>query len=122
VILIVKNKNVIFINYYDFCSSSGMHIFHLANSLAKLKVRSAVYSAGNAETSTRYGKLKFFSFDTQSAPFRIIADCGFKEGETLIHAWTPRERVRCMTELFLGSINAPVVVHMEDNEKTIAQA
>lgn len=116
--------NVIFINHYDFRSPSGMHIFHLANSLAKLGVRSAVYSVGDANTVTRYGRPKFRSFDTKntSSPIRLVSECGFKEGETIIHSWTPRERVRCITELFLSSFKAPVVVHMEDNEEAITEA
>ncbi|CAK7061474.1 MAG: hypothetical protein DELT_01459 [Desulfovibrio sp.] len=114
--------NVIFVNYFDFRSPSGMHIFHLANALAKLGVRSAVYSAGDAATVTRYGTPKFKSYDTWFAPFRLAADCGFKENETVIHSWTPRERVRDMTEAILAGFPAPVVVHMEDNEEAITQA
>lgn len=114
--------NVIFINYYDFRSPSGMHIFHIANSLAKLGVRSAVYSVGKAASVSRYGRPKFHSYDTKTSPTRLVADCNFKEGETIIHSWTPRERVRVMTELFLGQFQAPVVVHMEDNEEAITEA
>jgi glycosyltransferase involved in cell wall biosynthesis len=110
---------VIFVNYSDFRSQSGMHIFHLANALAKLGVSTAVCSHGSAATVTRYGKPDFLSLDMSMSPGHAAGVLNFKPGETLIHCWTPRESSRLYTEALAGELRAPVVVHMEDNEEAI---
>ncbi|GHV52315.1 hypothetical protein FACS1894206_00870 [Deltaproteobacteria bacterium] len=111
--------DVVFVNYYDFRSQSGMHIFHLANALVKQGVRVAVCSHGDGETVSRYGKAKFTSYDNRTNPRKLADILRFTRGETLVHAWTPRENVRVYTESLAEAMNAPVVVHMEDNEEAI---
>jgi glycosyltransferase involved in cell wall biosynthesis/uncharacterized UPF0146 family protein len=38
-------------------------------------------------------------------------------GETIVHAWTPRELVRHATVSAAGRLGAPYIVHLEDNEE-----
>lgn len=114
--------NSIFVNYHDFTSPSGMHIFHLANALAKIGVRCATYGGGKAETVSRYGKPLFRAFDRRTAPRRFLADINFDPRDTVIHCWTPREISRLLTAELKAVFDAPVVVHMEDNEEAITAA
>lgn len=114
--------NVIFVSYHDFLSPSGMHIFHLANALARLGVRCAAYSNGQADTVTRYGQPKFSSYDQKTSPRRLSADLNPAPGETVIHCWTPRESARLAAESMAAAFGAPIVVHMEDNEVAIAKS
>lgn len=114
--------NVIFVSYFDFTTPSGVHIFHLANALARQGVRCVAYTPGTAETVHRYGKPLFRAFDCATSPRRLLADCAFAPGETLIHCWTPREVTRNITGELLAHIRVPVVVHMEDNEEAVTRA
>lgn len=111
--------NVIFVNYHDFDSPSGLHIFHLANALAKQGVHCAVYNNGNADSVTRYGRPKFRSYDQKTSPRHMLTDTGFAQGETVIHCWTPRESARLKAESLAAAFAAPIIVHMEDNEEAI---
>lgn len=45
-----------------------------------------------------------------------LARCRRDPKETVVFAWTPRERVRWMTERSAAELGAPYVVHLEDNE------
>jgi glycosyltransferase involved in cell wall biosynthesis len=111
--------NIVFVNYYDFRSQSGMHIFHLSNALAKLGVAVAVCSYGDRATVARYGKPKFASHDMRLLPAQLAELLKCKPGETLIHCWTPREIARIYSENLARALKAPVVVHMEDNEDAV---
>lgn len=113
--------NSIFVNYHDFTSPSGMHIFHLANALVKLGVRCASYNGGKAETVFRYGTPLFHAADRRVAPHRFLADCNFDPKETIIHCWTPREASRLLTAELTALCDAPVVIHMEDHEEAITE-
>ncbi len=114
--------NVIFVSYTDFSSPSGMHIFHLANALAKCGVRCATYNGGEAETVFRYGKPLFRAVDTRTSPRHFLADCNFDPKDTVIHCWTPRESSRLPTAALTALCAMPVVIHMEDNEEAITEA
>jgi len=50
------------------------------------------------------------------------SDIFSSSGLDILHAWTPREKVRRMTG-FLSNLyrNAPVIVHLEDNEELILE-
>lgn len=114
--------NVIFVSYFDFNTPSGMHIFHLANALSRQGVRCAAYTPGNAQSVSRYGKPLFQAFDRTLSPRRLLAECDFSPAETLIHCWTPRETARRIAMELRELTGSSVVIHMEDNEKAIAEA
>ena len=114
--------NVVFVSYYDFRSPSGMHIFHLANALAKQGVRCVAYSNGDASTVLRYGQPRFRSYDRTMAPHRLAAEVNFKPNDTIVHCWTPRERARVSAGQVADTFGAPLIVHMEDNEEAITKA
>ncbi|MDR2161327.1 MAG: glycosyltransferase family 4 protein [Desulfovibrio sp.] len=112
---------VLFINYADFTSPSGMHIFHLANQLAARGVACTVYSPGLASSAARYGRPRFVSAAyPETKPRDLALSLLSSGGEYLIHAWTPREKVRFLTEEIARWLRAPRIVHMEDNEEAIA--
>ena len=111
-----RGMNVVFVNYHDFTSNSAIHIFNLANELVGLGVDCAVGVPGNPATvdadrrATR--SRRSTSRDARTGAFR------FPDGEppTLVHAWTPREVVRELTEELGSRYGCPYVVHLEDNE------
>lgn len=113
--------NILFINYFDFSSNSAAHIFYLANHLTDLGARCAVCVPNHKETVRSLGRPNFLCVEFDEA-----RDTGlnFKNGRgpSLIHAWTPRELVRELTQKLAARYSCPYVVHMEDNEEIITVA
>ncbi len=114
---------IVFVNYLDFTSPSGMHIFHLANALALQGVECLVYNRGDPDTVSRFGRPKFRSYGCSGmSPKRFAAMLQDRGGEYLVHCWTPRECARVLAEPLAQALDAPLVVHMEDNEDAIFAA
>jgi glycosyltransferase involved in cell wall biosynthesis len=107
--------NVVFVNYYDFTSNSAIHIFNLANELAAMGAGCAVAVPDRASTVERIGVPAFQALDFRAARSGALR---FRDGgePTLVHAWTPREAVRELTEELSRRYRCPYVVHLEDNE------
>ena len=53
---------------------------------------------------------------------RLLSRWGREPAETMICAWTPREVVRRATERAAAALDAPYVVHLEDNEEHLMAA
>jgi glycosyltransferase involved in cell wall biosynthesis len=110
--------NVLFVNYEDFTSNSAVHIFNLANELSGGGVSCAVAVPGDPATIGLLGEPRFQTLDFRQA--RKAAP-GFADGgpPSLVHAWTPREAVRELTEELAARHDCPYVVHLEDNEDVL---
>jgi len=109
--------HILFINYHHLDSNSGIHIFNLANQLSKSGVKCTVCVPKQKETADALGQR---SFDVQN--FDEAKRITHPEQVNLIHAWTPRENVRIMTEALAIKFDIPYIVHLEDNEEAILQA
>jgi glycosyltransferase involved in cell wall biosynthesis len=108
--------HILFVNHYHLDSNSGIHIFNLANQLTQLGVQCTVCVPDHKETVDALGRCDF-----SVENFRDLQR-NMRPGDVdLIHAWTPRERVRTMTEILANGFKAPYVVHLEDNEEAILQ-
>lgn len=108
---------VLFVNYSQLDSNSGIHIFNLANQLTQLGVECTVCVPQQKEAVLALGKPLFETLN--------IAD--FQRNKTgstfdLIHFWTPREVVRRMAVKLLGMYSCPYLVHLEDNEEFLIEA
>ncbi len=108
--------NVLFVNYQDFTSNSALHIFNLANKLVERGVSCAVCVPDHKKTVAALGRPSFSSLNFADVSKRRLP---FPDGRgpTLIHAWTPREVVREITELVAERHACRYVVHLEDNEE-----
>jgi glycosyltransferase involved in cell wall biosynthesis/2-polyprenyl-3-methyl-5-hydroxy-6-metoxy-1,4-benzoquinol methylase len=107
--------NVLFVNYHDFTSNSAIHIFNLANRLAEQGVACVVCVPTGKDTVAVLGDARFRSLDfAEALEGRVAFADG--QGPTLVHAWTPRESVRALTERLVERHGCPYVVHLEDNE------
>jgi glycosyltransferase involved in cell wall biosynthesis len=114
-------KNLLFINYFEFRTHAGVHIFNLANRLAQHGLDCAVAVPRNKSSIGTLGEAKFTAcefgeLDGSVSPFRD------GRGPDLIHGWTPREAVRRQTESLARRHSCPYVVHLEDNEDFLFQA
>lgn len=111
---------VIFVNYARFGRASGVHIFHLANELEELGIRCTAYLPSDIKSTRTFGIPRFRVRTFRAAKLR--ACFGVKAQRTLIHAWTPREGVRRLTETLSLRLGSKYVVHLEDNEEAIRSA
>lgn len=106
---------VLFIVHGPYDCNSGVQIFHFANELVELGFEAAVCAPGPRERIERVGE----------PSFELLApdDLGSRRGQfDVIHAWTPRELVRKLTERAVGRDGTPVIVHLEDNEEILLAA
>ena len=108
---------VLFINYSHLETNSGIHVFNLANHLTRLGVECSVcipeLSHGTKEIGTTLFDVVSFD-DLRCKNKRWKVD--------IVHAWTPREVVRLMTEELVEIYKCPYVVHLEDNEEYLLEA
>lgn len=108
---------ILFINYNDLNSNSGIHVFNIANHLTRLGVECTVCIPDQ----------KVVSKEIETALFNVVS---FDEARRnynhqkvdIIHTWTPREVVRLMTEELVEIYKCPYIVHLEDNEEFILEA
>ncbi len=108
--------NVLFVNYHDFTSNSAIHIFNLANKLVERGVSCAVCVPDHKRSVKALGIPNFSALtfaDVSKGRLRFSDG----HGPTILHAWTPRERVREITELVAKRHACRYVVHLEDNEE-----
>jgi glycosyltransferase involved in cell wall biosynthesis len=106
---------VLFVNYRDFGGNSGIHIFHLANKMVESGVDCTVAVPNDPGTVSCFGSPLFKSITYKTARTELA-----KPGAMdLIHAWTPRENTRRLTQYLVKHAAVPYVVHMEDNEENI---
>ena len=112
--------NVVFVSHCDFEGNSAMHIFSIANELERLGIESIVCVPNNPETVASHGTPRFRVVHHDEA---LKSPLVFSDGRgpDLIHAWTPRELVRHVTETLSHRYAAPYFVHLEDNETTILE-
>ena len=112
--------NVVFISHSDFQGNSAMHIFSIANELQALGVESVVFVPNDPETVRAHGAPRFrvLHYDEALRQPLVYPD---GRGPDLIHAWTPRELVRQLTEALARRYAVPYVVHLEDNEEVIVE-
>ena len=111
--------NILFVNYGGFESiNSAIHIFHLANWLVEHGNDCAVAVPGAVSKVDLLGTPKFrcLTYEEAEAGKFGFADRG---GPTLVHAWTPRERVRRLVQRISRTYSCPYLVHLEDNEEEI---
>lgn len=109
--------HIVFVNYHHLDSNSGIHIFNLANQLSKYGVACSVCVPDHKEKTNALGK---HAFDVQTfEEAKRLMQLGRVD---LIHAWTPRENVRKITEILAEGYNAPYLVHLEDNEEAILES
>ncbi len=112
--------NVAFVSHCDFSGNSAMHVFSIANELQKLDVESLVLVPNDPKTVRAHGIPRFRVMhhdDAGHAPLEFPDG----RGPDLVHAWTPRESVRRVTETLVRRYAVPYLVHLEDNEEIIVE-
>ena len=97
-----------------------MHIFSIANHLIRLGLDCVVCIPDKPETVYAHGTPRFKVLDYSAAKQNGVTFSNGR-GPDLIHAWTPRELVRKITQTLAARYRCPYLVHMEDNEEAILE-
>ena len=108
---------ILFVNNSHLDTNSGIHIRNLANNLSRLGVQCTVCVPTQEDAIKEIGSVMFdvIAFPEVCRNYR-------KQKYDIIHAWTPRELVRSMTEKLAGIYQCPYIVHLEDNEEALLEA
>ena len=107
--------NVLFVLHGDLTSNSGQHVSALGGELMALDCDCATVLDGDPALGASDVPFRAYSF-AQAARFHD------GRGPDIIHAWTPREKIRRLaTELREGWPHGRLVVHLEDNEEILLQ-
>ena len=111
---------IIFVNYYKFIDSSGIHIYFLANEFEKMGISCTVCIPTDQDVPVPFGDYKFriCTFNHFTGLTKQVLD-KFTDNKTIIHAWTPRENVRVYTNRLTDYLGLPYYIHLEDNEEAI---
>lgn len=109
---------VIFVTYHDFRSNSSIQVFSIANCMVGMGHSVHVCIPDGIETTTLPGTPRF-SCTTYAEALSRPSQFGRTAADTVIHAWTPREKVRKFTQHLGQSLGCPVIVHLEDNEDIV---
>lgn len=120
-------RRVIFLNYGTFDNNSGMHIGNFANELARLGLAVGVCAEGDPSSAPGWldpDVAVFSHLSVDLAPAKVVGfgDAALGPADTIVHAWTPRERVCRLTRRLAACGVLAVFVHLEDNEEVLTAA
>ena len=108
------------IAHCNFRGNSAMHVFSLAVELQKLGHECCILVPDSPETVHHHGAPSFDVIDYAAA---VKNGLSFSDSSRpdILHAWSPREHVRKITQTLARHFDCPYAVHMEDNEEQIVQ-
>ncbi len=112
-------RNLLFILYHDFTSNSAVQVHALANELAVEGWDCAVSIDGDLASADHLGTQHYRTCTHARAleePAALFYD---GRPADIIHAWTPREKVRKLCESLRARSRAMLIIHLEDNEEEL---
>jgi glycosyltransferase involved in cell wall biosynthesis len=114
-------ENVLFISHCDFSGHSALHAYRIASELHDRGRSPVIAVPDDPETVEDVGRPPFAVItygDARAGRF------GFPNGAgpDLIHAFSPRERVRELVARIVPICRCPYVVHLEDNDRAVLAA
>ena len=110
--------NVLFIAASELASNSALHILSVAQSMQSWGIECAVSCRSDDNNVRPRSEWPFLLCDQRELMHNgVLFPNG--HGPDLIHAWTPREHVRRVTERMSERYGCPYIVHLEDNEEVI---
>jgi glycosyltransferase involved in cell wall biosynthesis/SAM-dependent methyltransferase len=110
--------NILIIAACEFASNTAIHPLNVARFMQSRGVECIVSFRSDDNNVRPKGPWKFQICDNaETAHNGVLFPDG--RGPDLVHAWTPREPVRRLTERLVDRYGCPYIVHLEDNEEVI---
>ena len=107
---------VLFLHFGELHVNSVIQAFHLGEEMTAVGVEVVLCGQGRTDRIGTVGEPSFECINYEGLD-RKLRDWSSDPDETMICAWTPREIVRKATERAVAALEAPYVVHLEDNEE-----
>jgi len=113
-----RELNVLLVSHCDFQGNSALHVLAVANQIFARGYSPAICVPDDVRTIDDLGRPQFpiLGFAAAEQPPIRFPD---GRGPNLVHAFTPREHVRQLTQSVVSRYDCPYIVHLEDNEKVI---
>ena len=110
--------NVLYVSHCDFHGNSALHVLALADQAAARGLSPAICVPDDVATFDDFGRRPYPVVGFEEAQEAAIP---FPDGRRpdLVHAFTPREHVRRLTEAVVTRDGCRYLVHLEDNENVI---
>lgn len=112
---------VLIIYFGPFDVNSAIQAYHFGNELTELGWEVTLVGLGDPARMSAVGEPRFECISHEDLDNKIER-CRRDPKETIIFAWTPRERVRWLTLKCVAELGAPYVVHLEDNEHYLLES
>ncbi|HEX6454956.1 MAG TPA: glycosyltransferase [Solirubrobacterales bacterium] len=113
---------LLIIYFGPFDVNSAIQAFHFGNELTESGWEVTMCGLGDpVRMAAAVGEADFACISHEDLDAEI-ARCKREPKETIVLAWTPRERVRRLTERCVAELGVPYVIHLEDNEHYLLEA
>ena len=112
---------VIFVYFGPLDVNSAIQAFHFGNELTEQGWEVTLAGLGDPRRIEAVGEPLFECLSHEQLLARADGVAG-KRGETIVCGWTPRERVRRVTESLVSKLRVPYVIHLEDNEDYLLES
>jgi GT2 family glycosyltransferase/glycosyltransferase involved in cell wall biosynthesis len=110
-----QTLNVLFVLPQTIDGNSGLHV-QLHSSRLKIQGVSCAFVVPDDTLSQREAPP-----DASVLSYTSALSPEFAFPYDIIHAWTPREKVRKVCEALLARRNCPLIIHLEDNEEYLTE-
>ncbi len=112
---------VLIIYFGPFDVNSAIQAFHFGNELTEMGWDVTLCGQGDPARMSAVGEPRFRCIPHEDLDLEL-ARCKREPRETIVFAWTPRERVRWLTLHACEELDVPYVIHLEDNEDYLLEA
>lgn len=112
---------VVFIYFGPFDVNSAIQVFHFGNELTALGWNVTVAGLDDPKRVQAVGDPLFECINHGELGSKLN-ECRRSPDQTIVCAWTPRERVHLLTADFVKGLGVPYVIHLEDNEEYLLEA
>lgn len=112
---------VLIVYFGPFDVNSAIQAYHFGNELTEIGWEVTMAGLGDPARISAVGEPRFRCISHEDVGAELER-CRRDPKETIVFAWTPRERVRWLTLKCVAELGAPYVVHLEDNERYLLEA
>lgn len=112
---------VLFVYFGPFDVNSGIQAYHFGNELTDLGWEVTVAGRGDPARAKAVGEPRFECISHEQFDGKL-REMSRRPKETILVAWTPRERVRLLTMEAVRQLGVPYTIHLEDNEELLIES
>lgn len=112
---------VLFVYFGPLDVNSAIQAYHFGNELTEIGWDVTIAGRGDPARAAAVGEPRFECISHNEVQ-RKVGQMRGDPKETIVVAWTPRERVRRLAMEAVRELDVPYVVHLEDNEELLIES